>query len=219
MCCLAANMRKEKITTGEYYHIYNRAVDKQAIFHDRFDYSRFLFLILYFQSEILFKNIFRYIISYIKSGVFSVPAKHTNEIIKLRSLELTLFCIMPNHFHIVVKQLKEEGVALYMHRVLGGYSKFFNHKYKRKGHLFEATYKVVHIENNIQLLYLSTYIHRNPRSISKWLGKESLYEWSSYQDCIDKNRFENLLNYSVIVGQFPTKKKYYQYVESSTAKK
>ena len=125
---------------------------------------------------------------------------------------------MPNHFHLIVYELKEGGIAQYMQRVLCAYTKYFNAKYKKTGHLFQGPYKAVNVERNDQLLYLSTYIHRNPRELLKWKNKEQLYPWSSYQDFIKENRWEELLKQDIILKQFPNKEDYDEFVKSSPAK-
>ena len=96
-------MRKVRISPGEYYHLFNRAVNKQVIFHDTSDYVRFLFLILYFQSPINFPQIGRLVKNYVKRLAFDTLDE--DKVIKRRTVELVSFCIMPNHFHLIVKEL------------------------------------------------------------------------------------------------------------------
>lgn len=211
-------MRKQKATVGEYYHLYNRGINKQIIFHDRGDYVRFLFLLIYFQSPERFLNISKFVIFYLQKSFFKINSDSLEKIIRSRFVELVVFCIMPNHFHLIIKELKLDGVPSYMHRVLGGYSKYYNQKYKKSGHLFQNAYQMVHVENNTQLLYLSAYIHRNPRKLNDWKGKESLYEWSSYQDYVNISRFGLLLVQTIILDQFESKEKYRHFLESSPAK-
>ncbi|KKQ07556.1 MAG: Transposase [Parcubacteria group bacterium GW2011_GWB1_36_5] len=211
-------MRNIKIAPGEYYHIFNRGMSKQLIFHDNRDRIRFLFLILYFQSPIVIQNIGRPVKSYVKHSVFNTEEKIRQEIVKSRFVELTSFCLMPNHFHLIVKEVEENGIARYMQRVLNSYTKYYNTKYNKSGHLFQGPYKAVHIKNNNQLLYLSSYIHRNPREMKEWFNKEDIYPWSSYQDCVSKNRFEELLVLDIINGQFKNKKEYDEFVKTSPAK-
>ncbi len=211
-------MRNIKIAPGEYYHIFNRGVNKQLIFHDNRDRARFLFLILYFQSPVAIYNIGRFIGSFVKHSVFNFE-KEKKEIITGRFVELTSFCLMPNHFHLIVKEIEENGIARYMQRVLNSYTKYYNVKYNKSGHLLQGPYKAVHVENNNQLLYLSAYIHRNPREIKKWANKECDYLWSSYQDFINKNRFEGLIVFDIIGEQFTEKGEYKEFVQTSTAKK
>ena len=209
-------MRLIRIAPGEHYHIFNRAVNKQVIFHEIGDYARFLFLILYFQSPINFPQIGRLVKQFVKSSAFDIM--NEDEIIKKRRVELVAFCIMPNHFHLIIKESDEGGITSYMQRVLTSYSKYYNTKYEKSGHVFQGPYQAVHISNNRQLLHLSAYIHRNPREISKWFNKEDQYQWSSYQDFIVENRWGNLLVPDIIAGQFKNKYQYRNFVKTSPAK-
>ena len=211
-------MRNIKIAPGEYYHIFNRGMSKQVIFHDTADRIRFLFLILYFQSPLTFEQISRSTKSFVRHSVFDIDKEIQEKIIKDRFVELTSFCLMPNHFHLIVKEVEENGIARYMQRVLNSYTKYFNTKYNKSGHLFQGPYKAVHVKNNTQLLYLSSYIHRNPREIKEWFNKEGIYQWSSYQDFINENRFEELLVFDIIGGQFKNKKEYDEFTKTSSAK-
>lgn len=140
------------------------------------------------------------------------------EVVKKRYVQLISFTLMPNHFHLIVHELEESGTAQYMQRVLCAYTKYFNAKYQKSGHLFQGPYKAVHIKSNKQLLYLSTYIHRNCRELPKWKNREHLYEWSSYQDYVKENRWDQLLEQNIILNQFSNKKGYDDFVKSSTAK-
>ena len=125
---------------------------------------------------------------------------------------------MPNHFHLTVKEVAEGGISQYMQRVLNAYTKYYNAKYNKFGHLFQGPYKIVHIEDNRQLLHLSAYIHRNPRELKKWRQKEDKYPWSSYQDYVFENRWGNLLSQNIISDQFESKHEYHNFVKTSTAK-
>ena len=209
-------MRNIKIAPGEHYHLFNRAVNKQVIFHDVRDYARFLFLILYFQSEIKFPQIGRIVKEFVKSRAFDTGDEQ--EISKNRTVELVAFCIMPNHFHLIVKELEEGGIADYMQRVLTAYSKYYNVKYEKSGHVFQGPYRVVHIENDRQMLYLSAYVHRNPRELKGWLGREGSYPWSSYTDFVERNRWSKLLMPDIILGSFKGPEKYKKYLKTSMAK-
>jgi putative transposase len=209
-------MRLIPIAPGEYYHLFNRGVNKQVIFHDNRDYARFLFLILYFQTEIKFPQVGRHIDKYVKSRAFDI--EEVDEVVKNRKVELVSFCIMSDHFHLIIREISEGGISSYMQRVLTAYSKYYNTKYQKSGHVFQGPYRFIHVEDNEQLLYLSTYIHRNPREILKWLGKEDQYEWSSYQDFIIENRWRGLLLNDIVLGQFKSKEKYREFSNSSPAK-
>ncbi len=206
-------MRNIRIAPGEYYHIYNRGVNKQKIFHDHRDWSRFLFLILYFQSVETLGHIQRLFEEFLKSnGQHSVLTKVAQDIKKKRNVELVAFCLMPNHFHLILKEVEEGGIARYMQRVLNAYTKYYNTKHEKSGHLFQGPYQAVHIEDNQQLLHLSAYIHKNPEN---WRS----YMWSSYSDMIIKNRWGELLREEIVLGQFKNSQQYKKFVETSPAKK
>lgn len=211
-------MRKTSIAEGEYYHIFNRGNHKQVIFFDKRDRIRFLFLIIYFQSYITFENISRQVSYFIKNEAFNIDKNLEQKILNNRKIELINFSLMPNHFHLTVCEFKENGISQYMQRVLCAYTKYFNTKYKKSGHLFQGPYKAVNVKNNNQLLYLSTYIHRNPREISEWKNKEQLFPWSSYQDYLKNNRWGKLLKQDIILEQFSSKKEYDNFTKSSPAK-
>ena len=213
-------MRKIKIAPGEHYHIYNRGMSKQKIFLDFSDYTRFLFCILYFQSSVTFNNLGYYTSYFKKNKKFNLSSSTISKITLNRSVELVNFSLMPNHFHLTIFEIGGKGIANYMQRVLNSYTKYFNTKYKRTGHLFQGPYQAVHIENNEQLLHLSTYIHKNPQEI-KEIGYKGLinYFWSSYQDYVVKNRWGNLLKPDIVLEQFENSDQYNHFVKTSLAKK
>ena len=80
---------------------------------------------------------------------------------------------MPNHFHLILQEVKEGGISQYMQRVLNAYTKYYNKKYEISGHLFQGPYKSVHIKDDPQLLYLSAYIHNNVRELKSWKNFDS----------------------------------------------
>lgn len=211
-------MRNIEISIDECYHIYNRGAHKRIIFHDTADHVRFLFLILFLQSPISFDQVSRPVHRYVKHRVFDIDEETKSQIADERYIELFSFCLMPNHFHLILREVQEGGISRYMQRVLNGYTKYYNAKYEVSGHLFQGPYKAVHIEGNDQLLYLSTYIHRNPRELPQRKNKESKYEWSSYQDYIGESRWGELLSTELILEQFKTKDEYEEFVHTSTAK-
>ena len=141
-----------------------------------------------------------------------------SKIISGRFVELTNFVLMPNHFHLTVLEVKEKGIAIYMQRVLNSYTKYFNTKYQRIGHLFQGPYQAVHVEDNTQLLHLSSYIHKNFKEIKESKKRWQDYFWSSYQDYVKENRWPNLLKVDIILDQFKNKREYGNFVKTSLAK-
>lgn len=205
---------------GEYFHLVNRGNLKCDIFKDNADRARFLFSLLYFQSNKSLDNIGFHIKNFLKTGSFNINDKETREIINNRLVKIIAFTLMPNHFHIIVQANTDKGVSTYMQKVLNGYTKYFNAKYQQSGHLFQGAFRAVHIKDNEQLLYTSAYIHLNPREIGE-REKETKYRWSSFSDFVGQNRWDQLLDPSVILEQMESSEKgkdYQKWVEESGAK-
>lgn len=211
-------MRNILIVPNEHYHIYNRGTNKQDIFLDTRDWVRFLFLIIYFQSSSHIYNIGFYVSNFIKNSVFNISERKLKEITEKRAVKLINFCLMPNHFHLTVRETQKGGIPKYMEKVQKAYTKYFNAKYKRSGHLFQGPYKIVYEGTEEQMLYLSAYIHRNPRELKEWKNKEDKYPWSSFQDYLGKNRWGILLETDDITKKFPTTREYFAFVNASGAK-
>jgi putative transposase len=158
----AKNSLKVYLENG-IYHIYNRGVNKQKIFSEDKDYGVFL---SYLKTYLLPKD---------EKGLYqrllnpSISYQEKDEVLKLLRLnnfsdEITLFayCLMPNHFHLLLKQNSPMAIDNFMESLGTRYTMFYNKKYKRVGSLCQAVYKAVMVNSDEQLLYLSNYIHRNP---------------------------------------------------------
>lgn len=212
--------RSVSLVPGEYYHLYNRGAFKQTLFKDRNDYARFLFAIIHVQSPITFSNIHRITKRFTPSDGFSLSPEEVGDIMVNRFVELTAFCVMPNHYHLIVKEVVEGGIERYMHRAGDGYAKYFNQRYGESGHVFAGAFQAKHIPDNNYLLYLSAYIHRNPRELKGWVNREFEYPWSSLQDFTEANRWGGLLMSDIIADQFETtsSSNYKDFVKTSTAK-
>lgn len=195
-----------KIAPGEYYHIYNRGAVKREIFIDQRDYLRFLFTILYCQSDLTFTNLGREVNYFVRHQMFNIDKKTIDKIVKERNISLLAYSLMPNHLHLILRCLKEGGVSRYMQRILNAHAKYFNIKYKSSGHLFQSTYRAVHVEDNNQLLHLSAYVHKH-RSV-----------WSSREDYLNENRWGKLLSRVVILKQFKSSIEYDNWLKESIAK-
>ncbi len=144
--------RKHLFEIGEYYHIYNRGVDKRDIFIDQYDLKRFIQSLIEFNQidtiGSIYENSFR------KSKLGSPSSK---------LVSIITYCINPNHFHLLVTPLVDKGVEKLMLR-LGGYTKYFNEKHERSGSLFQGKFKSKHVTDNRYLLHLSAYINMNNRN-------------------------------------------------------
>lgn len=211
-------MRPKKPAVGEYYHVFNRGVNKQQIFFDERDYVRFLFYILFFRAPLPHYNISRRVSSFLESGDFGILPARIEQIISKRDTELVAFSLMPNHFHLILNEKNEGGISSMMQRVLDGYTRYFHTKYEKSGHVFTGPFRIVHIKDNTQLLYLSAYIHKNPKEVGLRRDRIDTYSWSSYQDFVRRNRWDRLLAREIVLGQFDTPADYAKFVETSSAK-
>ncbi len=208
-------MKAPIIAPGEYYHIYNRGVEKRNIFLNENDYWRFMTLLVIFQGKVYIPQISR-VVTDVKHSMFDKEL--FIEILSKRTVELVCFCLMPNHYHFILKEIKGGGIINFMQRLGDAYTKYFNLKYKRTGHLLGGRYQSVHINKDNYLKHLSSYTHLNPRELKHWMGREHQYPWSSFQDYVGTNRWGNFLNHSIIIEQFRNKKHYYNFVLTSEIK-
>lgn len=146
-----------------YYHIYNRGVNKQTIFYEEQDYAVFL---SYLKTYLCPKN---------EKELYASLAdpltnyKEKDQILRLLRLNnfsdeivLLSYCLMQNHFHLLLKQKSPNAIDSFMNSLCVRYSMFINKKYERVGPLYQSVYKAVLIESDEQLLYTTSYIHRNP---------------------------------------------------------
>lgn len=169
------HMNRPSFVNGEIYHIYNRGVDKRNIFSDQRDLHRFL------QSMEEFNSIKP--IGSIYERSFLDPSARG----KLRSkklVEFVCYCLNPNHFHFVLKQISGGGISEFMKRLGGGYTWYFNNKQKRNGSLFQGTFKAVHVDKNNYLLHLSAYVNLN-NLVHKLGGETAKFvanSWGEYSE-------------------------------------
>lgn len=151
-----------------FYHIFNRGVNKQAIFLTDRNHQRFLETLQYYQF----------------SG--PKPRFSTHKRFKVKDfsnnpkiVEIICYCLMPNHFHILLRQLRDGGVSEFVSKVSNSYTKYLNTKHNRSGPLLQGEFKAVSIETDEQLLHVSRYIHLNP-FVAQLVNKHADYKYSSY---------------------------------------
>jgi len=199
--------RKEKFITDEFYHVVLRGIDGKKLFKDIGDHYRGIFSIYEFNNaeHVAIKDRrkarvrFKKILKEAKEN----PPPFVDSRDKL--VEVLAFCIMPNHLHLLLRQLQDEGIFKFMKKLGSGYGRYFNTKYDRKGYVFQSRFVSVRIKNDNQLKVVFAYIHSNPVSliIPKWKerGIKNLekvikfienYKWSSYQDYIGKQNFPSV---------------------------
>ncbi|MBI2040099.1 transposase [Candidatus Microgenomates bacterium] len=153
----------------EFYHLYNRGLEKKDIFTQNRDYSHFIKTFFYYQIQ----NPKPKFSVYRRTSIFPVdPSK--------KIVDIICYCLMPNHFHLLIKQLKDGGITEFMRRFILSYIKYRNLKYKHQGPLLNGPFRAVRIETDEQLIHVSRYIHLNPL-VSKLVKNLNFYSWSSYR--------------------------------------
>ncbi|MCX6752280.1 MAG: transposase [Candidatus Nomurabacteria bacterium] len=187
------SLRKVNLISDEYYHIYNRGNSKQKIFHDNEDYFHFMGLLFACNS-----------INNFRAGILSKGESPYDFGRGKQIASIGSYCIMSNHFHILITQKEENGISKFMQKLTTAYAMYYNKKYKRTGGLFEGKFKSEHAKDDRHLKYLFSYIHLNPIKLIqkdwKEVGiknkKETLeylqnYKYSSYLDYLGIKRIQN----------------------------
>lgn len=186
--------RKFNFSIGEFYHLYNRGNNKSNIFLDNGDRERF--------SRLLF------LCNSTKPVIYKTVQGRSLDDIKVEDtlIEIGAYCLMPNHFHILIHEKNEGGITKFLSKLSTAYSMFFNKRHERTGSLFESRFKATHVDTDEYLKYLFSYIHLNPVKLIDPDWKESglkdraktkryldHYGYSSYLDYQDINREEGLI--------------------------
>jgi len=203
--------RKIQFINGEIYHVVLRTIDGIKLFRDKQDYLRMIHNLFEFNDINPVPSVFR--MNYCRHLRFNVTRKDlvTSERLRQRQkrkllVEILVFCLMPTHIHLLLRQVQENGVSKFMKK-FGGYVLYYNKKYERKGHLFQNKFQAVHIRTNNQLRTVFVYIHSNPIAIifPGWKEKGikdfkkavdfiENYKWSSYLDYLGKSNFPSITN-------------------------
>jgi putative transposase len=162
----------------EYYHVYNRGVDRRVTFTNQREYERALQLLWFYQYTAIPIRYSRY-----NEVEGQLKIKYLEQMkASGKLIEIVAYSLMPNHFHLLIKQKQEQGLPKYVANFVNAYTKYFNTKYQRTGALFQGIFKAVYVESEEQLVHLTRYIHLNPvasRLIT--INDLATYPWSSHQ--------------------------------------
>ena len=201
------SIRKVSFVMGEFYHVYNRGNSKQIIFRDKQDYNRFLALLYAVNTK---QNlIFRLVLN----DMYKFDREE-------RLVSIGGYCLMPNHFHLLLTEVDGGSISKFMQKLTTAYSMYFNEKYDRTGSLFEGKFKSEHSGEDRYLKYLFSYIHLNPVKLvdKNWKTKKiqnkqkilkflKNYYYSSYKDYLGEKRIESaILNREDFPDYFPDKR-------------
>jgi putative transposase len=204
--------RRYNFAVGEYYHLYGRGVEKRVIFNDINDKDRFVKLLFFCNSK---KSV----------NIKELPRGLTfGESLNRRGDQLVyigVYCLMPNHFHILVREKEEGGIPTFMQKMMTAYSKYFNVRNRRTGRLFETSYLSQYVDSDEYLKYLYAYIHLNPVKIIDPNWKEvglsdveqtrryiDQYKYSSFDDYRADRDVGRILNKEQFPEYFPTKERF-----------
>jgi len=203
-------MRKFQFQTKEYYHIYNRGVDKRDIFMDKKDYIRFIRSMQEFNNIDVNGGFYK---KYLKSKERGSTSKLEVEPQASRykpQIEFICYCLNPNHYHFVIRQLFNDGITKFMHRLSTAYTMYFNNRHNRSGSLFETRFKAIHIKNYSHFLKLVVYVNCNSE-VHQIYSADS-WPWSSYFDYRGK-RNGTLCNKQIIMEEFKSIAEYKNFCE------
>lgn len=186
------------------YHVLNRGIDGRNLFLDSRDYARFVHDLYEFNDTTS-------ALEYSRRDAGEINVGPPRSYIRKRLVEIHGWCLMKDHYHLLISELVEGGLIKFMMKVNVGYAKYYNERYERHGHLFQGKTKKILIEHEAHFLYILNYLHLNPldylTGAKKWRerNKDSIknteealkylneYRWSSYLDYCGKKNFPSIL--------------------------
>lgn len=183
--------RRQPLLPEQIYHVFNKSIASEPIFSGLRDYDRFIDLIDFYRFSSPSLR-FSYYNRLPLSGRKDFIENLRNNGQKL--ISLYTFCLMPNHFHFLIKELIEGGIRKFVANLQNSYAKYFNTKTRRQGSLFQEMFKAVRIETDEQFVHVARYIHLNPYSsfVVRNISELKNYKWSSLSDYLGKNNFSFL---------------------------
>jgi len=166
--------RKDKLVNDHFYHVFTRSIAQYRIFNNKREMSRFIESLSHYQLKSHERKFSKHIKLQDKINPDN-PEK---------LVDIVAYCIMPTHIHLILKQLSENGISIFMSNVLNSYTRYFNIKHIRKGPLWEGRFKSALIKNNEYLLHLTRYIHLNPTT-AFLVNKPHEWKESSYKEYLN----------------------------------
>lgn len=191
-------LRKTPLVNEQIYHVYNRSVAQQPIFHNKHEYQSFLNCIDYYRFQNPPYRFSFFTRLNIKDKLTTL--KNIYESYE-RLIDIYAFCIMPNHYHLLLKQLSDNGISNFIRLLQNSYAHYQNTKNKRFGALFQSPFKAVRVETDEQFIHVARYIHLNP--LTSYILKEphelNTFQWNSWKNYISSET-ESLINKELLLG-------------------
>ena len=201
-------VRSIPLVNGEYYHVYNRGVASQPTFLTKREYERFLFCLSYYRFKDPPVKLSRLLqLEHGERDSLLLSLQKTDD----KIIDLVAFCLMPNHFHILLQQLTDGGISTFIKQITASYVLYFNIKNERVGPLFQGAFKALRIENDEQLLHVSRYIHLNP--LVSYVVRDNgflSYPWFSLQDY--SRNTKGIVNTKPVLSHFKNSELYIKFV-------
>jgi len=228
-------IRKEQFINDEIYHVTIRGVDGRLIFMDEDDHWRGIFSLYEFNTTECVtirrqrekRKKFK---AMLKVRRFPTPAElesKMQEDLRDPLVEILAVVFMPNHIHLLLRQLKPNGISVFMQKLGSGYTNYFNSKHQRKGHLFQGAFQASRISGDEYLKIVFVYIHTNPISIIEPGWKEKgiknpaavtkfleEYRWASYPDYLGKKNFPSITKRDFMTKVFGGQEKIKEFVDA-----
>lgn len=219
-------MRKETFAPGEYYHIFSRTISNVPIFKNLANLKRFKLALLMANSTnstLAFQ--------FLRNNK-DISMKDILEIVNdgEKLVDVVCYSIMPDHYHLLLKELKENGISNFVRKCNVSISKYRNIREEKKGPVFESRFNARHVDSNKYLLHLSCYIHLNPldvlidrswrkHGLKNWpVAKNKLlnYFWSSAASFLKKGIENDIIisGTDIILDQFKNQKEYESFLRS-----
>lgn len=182
-----------------YYHIFNRGVEKRLIFLDDQDHQIFLYYLFVYTQPI----------ETVLLRFPNLPIRLYNKNLN-SEVELIAYCLMPNHFHLLLRQKSRDATSKLIKQITNAYTFYFNKKYQRVGSLFQGRFKAVSIGSDELLLHISRYIHLNPLVAEIVINLKD-YQWSSYPEYMKKSK-DPMCSREIILSYFPSDSEYGRFI-------
>lgn len=200
--------RKIPIITDEVYHVFNRGINHQPTFTSKTEFARALMTVKFYQVS---KPPARL------SKVLKLPKDLRENTFKYmdeadKSVEIITFCLMPNHFHFLIKQKRDGGITKFISNFQNSYTRYYNTKNQSDGSIFLTQFKAVRVITDEQLIHVSRYIHLNPYTsyIVKSLTELKTYPWSSFRYFLSGN--QEIVKPALVMGMFKNPEAYEKFV-------
>lgn len=196
-------LRKTNLANDEFYHIYNRGVDKRNVFEDKQDFFQFIQMLDHFNQEESLGSMEKY----------KYPKNIKQRGLTSLLVEIIAYCLNNNHYHLILKQVADNGISKLMQKIGTGYTMYFNQKNDRVGSLFAGTFKSKHIDTDTYLNHVGVYVNLNNKVHKKQIDLTLLLTHvSSWNEYMGKSKLD-LCNRDYLLASFKNTDAYREYSE------